>query len=82
MVTDSQLLDPTANLRSLVAATENELAATKQNLAEEIKKKIDREAERSDIPNCSLIFLLSFQLKRWFLKFMMLYASSLSPNLN
>ena len=38
LVTDSQLSDPTVNFCSLVAATENELAATKQNITEEIKK--------------------------------------------
>ena len=46
-VTDSLLSDPTADLRRLIVATENELAATKQNLTKEIEIKINEKLKTS-----------------------------------
>ena len=48
-MTDSLLSDPTAGLLRLVVATENELAATKQNLAKEIKIKINQKLKNSTL---------------------------------
>ena len=53
-VADSQLSNPTGNLRSLVAAIENELVATKQNLAEEIKTKLTKQRRRLLARDCLL----------------------------
>ncbi|XP_065575516.1 PC4 and SFRS1-interacting protein-like [Artemia franciscana] len=48
-VIDSLLSDPTANLRRLVVATQNELAATKKNIAKEIEVKIDEKLKKSSL---------------------------------